>query len=93
MTLKKKILQYTVVFEPAEEGGYIVSVPSLPGCATQGETVKEATEMIKDAIIGYLFSLKKHDESIPVEEEEKKPFISTIEIPWPQKLIRQPMSA
>ena len=33
---------YTAVFEPAEEGGYIVSFPALPGCATQGETLDEA---------------------------------------------------
>lgn len=91
MALKKKILQYTVIFEPAEEGGYIVSAPALPGCATQGETIKEATKMIKDAIEGYLFSLKKHDEPIPIEE--KRPFIGTIEISWTQELIRQPMSA
>lgn len=52
--MKKKILNYTAIFEPAEEGGYIVSVPALPGCSTQGETFEEATEMIKDAIEGYL---------------------------------------
>ena len=64
-----KIYQYTVVFEPAEEGGYIVSVPSLPGCMTQGENLEEATAMAKDAIEGYLSVLKKEGEEIPTEPE------------------------
>lgn len=57
-----KIYQYTVVFEPAEEGGYVVSVPALPGCVTQGETLEEAMAMAKDAIEGYLSVLKDDGE-------------------------------
>ncbi|MEK7611109.1 MAG: type II toxin-antitoxin system HicB family antitoxin [Patescibacteria group bacterium] len=57
--LAKKILEYTAVFEPAEMGGYVVSVPSLPGCVTQGETFEEASRMIKDAIGGYLEVLRE----------------------------------
>lgn len=50
----KQVLDYAVILEPAEEGGYVVSVPVLPGCFTQGETVEEALDMAKDAIKGYL---------------------------------------
>ena len=57
--------KYIVYLEPAEEGGYIVSCPHFQGCITQGETVEEALEMVKDAIRGYIFSLKKHGEAIP----------------------------
>ena len=57
--------KYLVYIEPAEEGGYIASCPTLPGCVTQGETVEEALAMIRDAISGYIESLKKHGE--PVE--------------------------
>jgi len=64
-----KVLKYTVVFEPADEGGYVVSVPSLPGCVTQGETFEEAYEMAKDAIEGYLAVLKEDGDEIPVEPE------------------------
>lgn len=39
--ISQKILKYTAIFEPAEEGGYVVSVPALPGCATQGETFEK----------------------------------------------------
>ncbi len=43
---------YTVLFDPAEEGGYVVTVPALPGLVTQGDTLEEAREMAKDAIVG-----------------------------------------
>jgi predicted RNase H-like HicB family nuclease len=67
--IKKQILNYTVFLEPAEEGGYIVYVPALPGCTTQGETVEEALDMAKDAIQGYLEVLKELGEEIPKEKE------------------------
>jgi len=62
--------RYTVHFEPAEEGGYIVKVPALHGIATQGETLEEARAMAEDLIRGYLQSLHKHGEPIPVERDE-----------------------
>jgi len=57
--------QYTVLFEPAEEGGYIVTCPALPGLVTEGDTLEEAREMARDAIRGYLESLQKGGEPIP----------------------------
>jgi len=62
--------RYTVHFDPAEEGGYIVKVPALNGIATQGETLEEARAMAEDLIRGYLESLRKHGEPIPVEPDE-----------------------
>jgi antitoxin HicB len=59
--------QYTAVFEPAEEGGYVVTVPALPGLVTERDTLEEARAMVKDAIRGYLESLLKHGEEIPLE--------------------------
>ncbi len=67
---KKKIRKFTVVFEKSEEGGYIVKVPMLPGCMTQGETFEEAEKMARDAIKCYCESLIKHKEPIPKETEE-----------------------
>jgi predicted RNase H-like HicB family nuclease len=63
----EKILEYTVIFEPAEEGGYIASVPSIPGCMTQGETFEETIKNVKDAIVGCLEVLKEEGEKAPVE--------------------------
>ncbi len=68
--LSKKILKYTVIFEPAEEGGFVANVPALPGCATQGDTFEEAVEMVKDAISGYLAVLKDTEQEIPMEKED-----------------------
>lgn len=66
----QKILEYTVIFEPAKEGGYVVSVPALPGCITQGDTFEEALSMIKDAMEGYLAVLKEQGEVIPQEKTD-----------------------
>jgi antitoxin HicB len=52
-------VQYTVLFEPAEEGGYIVTCPALPGLVTEGDTLTEARAMAADAIRAYLDSLRK----------------------------------
>ena len=62
--------RYTVVYEPAEEGGYVVTVPALPGLVTEGDTLTEARAMAEDAIRGYLESLRKHGEAIPIEQAE-----------------------
>ena len=53
------IYRYTVIFEPAEEGGYVVHVPAIHGAATQGEILEEAREMATDLLIGYLEALAR----------------------------------
>jgi len=62
-------LAYTILIIPSEpdEGGYWVKVPALPGCVTQGETVEEALANAREAIEGYVLSLK--DRRLPVPEE------------------------
>jgi len=50
---------FTVLFEPAEEGGYVVKCPALPGLVTEGDTLEEARAMAGDAIRAYLESLRK----------------------------------
>ncbi len=47
-------MKFKVILEEAEEGGYVVYVPSLPGCVSQGETREEAIENIREAIEVYL---------------------------------------
>ncbi len=75
---QKTIHSYTVVFEPAEEGGFVASVPALPGCMTQGETFEEAKEMAKDAIKGYIEVLRKDNEEVPESSDEA--VISTVAV-------------
>jgi predicted RNase H-like HicB family nuclease len=62
-----KILFYKVIFEPAEEGGYTVYVPSLPGCISEGDTYDEALKNIREAIDLYLETLKDTGKPIPAE--------------------------
>ena len=57
-----------------------MSVPSLPGCFTQGETYDEAVEMAKDAIEGYLTSFTKHGEPIPVDKVQTDSIETQVEI-------------
>lgn len=47
-------LTYPAIFYPSEDGGYTVSVPDLPGCTTEGDTLAEAVEMAIDAASGWV---------------------------------------
>ena len=64
-------MKFRVLLERDEDGIYVAQVPELPGCVSQGETREKALINIKDAIQGYLESLKKHDEPIPPSIEEE----------------------
>jgi len=60
--------KYTIILEPdPEEGGYTITVPALPGCITQGETIEQCIERACEAIAGYIESLKVEGEPIPGE--------------------------
>ena len=61
------MLTYSVQLEAQEEGGYTVTVPSLPGCISEGETIQEALTNIKEALEGYVQVLIKHNRLVPVE--------------------------
>ena len=50
-------MNFKVVLQEAEGGGYIVSCPTLPGCLSQDDNMDEALENIKEAIVGCLESL------------------------------------
>ena len=54
------MISYEVVLIPAEEGGYTVVAPALPGCISEGDTGEEALENIKDAIHGWLVVAKRN---------------------------------
>jgi len=64
-------MKYRVLINQDDDGVFVATCPALPGCISQGKTRKEALTNIKDAIDGYLASLKKHDEPIPPPIEEE----------------------
>lgn len=55
-----------------DEGGFFVSIPDLPGCMSQGETLEEAYAMIMDAKTAWIEAALKNDEQIPEPTEDKK---------------------
>lgn len=57
--------RYRVIVEEDEDGMFVAECPTLPGCISQGATRHEAIDNIKEAIAGYLESLRKHNEPIP----------------------------
>lgn len=57
-----------VILHPAEEGGYWVEVPSLPGCFSQGETKEEALENIRAAIALHIEDMIAAGEEVPGDE-------------------------
>ena len=71
---------YTVLFEPAEEGGYVAHVPALPGLWTQGETIAEARQMVKEAIAGYIEGLIKSGDPIPSDDTVREPYREVLQV-------------
>ena len=67
--MKKTHFRFNIFLRPEPEGGFTAIVPALPGCVTYGRTLGEAKKMAKDAIFGYIESLKKHKEPIPSDDE------------------------
>ena len=71
-----KEYNYTVFFEPQDEGGYNVVVPAIPEICTFGKTMKEARAMAEDAIRCYLESATELGEEIPEDISTDKSVIS-----------------
>ena len=77
---------YPAVFNPCEEGGFLVTFPDLPGCITEGDTVEQAFCMAKEALELFIYNLEDQKEIVPNSSElgtiellEKGSFISLIE--------------
>ena len=64
---------YTVILERQADGGFHAYCPTLKGCHSQGDSLDEAVENIREAIAAYLQSVKAHGEPIPQEDLLIKP--------------------
>ena len=62
-------MRYSVVVHSAEEGGFWVDVPALPGCYSQGETVEECLSNVREAIELYLEVLRDEGRAAPKDAE------------------------
>jgi len=58
-------LKFAVTLRPGEDGFIVVSCPALPGCHSQGRTEEQAISNIREAIRGYIASMRRHGEEIP----------------------------
>ena len=79
----RNILNLLVVFERDEDGWEVASCPTLPGCHSQGRTRDEALANIREAIRGYLASLRAHGENLPSSTE-----FEVLEIPVDKHLAK-----
>lgn len=78
--MKQSVLKYDVVFEKQEVGGYTVTVPLLPGCISEGDTLDEAKANIREAITAYLESLAKDGKQ---SQASKNIFIDQVSVMRP----------
>jgi predicted RNase H-like HicB family nuclease len=60
-------VRYTVVLEQELDGGYVVSIPALPGCVTRGDTRAEALSNIREAIELYVDDCRDTGDPVPTE--------------------------
>lgn len=60
-------MRYTVLLEREDDGGYVVSVPALPGCISQGDTRDEALANIREAIALYIEDCRAAGDPAPTE--------------------------
>jgi predicted RNase H-like HicB family nuclease len=67
------MMRQVILIPDLEDGGYVVEVPSLPGCYSQGETEEEALANIQEAIQGYIEALEA--DGLPVPSEDIPPVI------------------
>lgn len=68
--IKDNILRYTAVFEPdTETGGFVVTIPALPGCISEGDTFEEARKNIEEAASLYIEVMQEAQDEIPREEQ------------------------
>lgn len=61
-------MRYTVVLEREEDGGFVATVPALPGCVSQGDSREEALENVREAIAVYIEDCRESGESVPTED-------------------------
>jgi antitoxin HicB len=65
-------IKFAITLEQDEDGYITVSCPVLPGCHSQGKTDEEAIANIKEAIRGYIASMRRHGESVPEIKEVRE---------------------
>jgi predicted RNase H-like HicB family nuclease len=64
-------MKFAIVIQRDEDNFFVASVPALRGCHSQGKTREEAISNVKEAIRGYIVSMRKHGEILPIIDVEQ----------------------
>jgi antitoxin HicB len=81
-------LPYKIEISPASEGGFVVSIPDLPGCISQGETMDEAWKMIEDAKAAWIETALEEDIDIPEPTPAEDSYSGKFNLRIPRSLHR-----
>jgi len=73
---------YTIVLEAEGDGGFVVSVPALPGCFTQGDSRTEAIRNAREAIAAYIEELRARGEEVPVDVKTEMEYLELPELEY-----------
>ena len=79
-------LPYKYVLHPAEEGGYVIEIPDLPGCISQGETITEAVNMIEDAKAAWIETALEDGTDIPDPARSVEEYSGKFNVRLPKSL-------
>ena len=78
--IKREVLKFNAVFLEEEDGGYSVSVPTLPGCFSEGDTFEEASANIKEAMELYIEDEDTKENKTWLQYRSGREFMAPIEI-------------
>lgn len=67
------VCRFKTLLEWNKQGGYTVTVPALPGCVTEGDTIDEACKNAREAIAGFLKALRKTGATVPDKDVQLFP--------------------
>lgn len=76
--IKRKVFNYIAIFDPAQEGGFNVSFPALPGCVSFGRTFEDAKAKAGEVLELWLEELSAQKEKIPMPKA--RPIMDEIEV-------------
>ncbi len=76
-------MRFVVLLTPDEDGGYVAECPDIPGCISEGDTLEQALENIRDAISACLETMMEHGWETPKETDV---IVATVDVPLPEKV-------
>ena len=72
-------MRYTILLDPdVEDGGFTVTVPTLPGIVTQGDSFEQALDRAREAMQAHVAGLRACGDDVPIEDAP--PLLATIEV-------------